>query len=193
MLQATAIPCLKEYEQYLENQNKTQGKGSKKKAKNSNKNKKPRPYVKEITNCQAFSTLCAGYFKLLLALKKDGKILVPDKSFDNECVRYQHRFAPFNNLLTPPSMPYSQYYEVYQLSAHQEPNILYLNAARDFGRARQLFESVSTIGTPMSDLETIVSVTKKNLVASSVLSKDSSRKVEFEFEAHRTFPVVKFV
>ena len=57
-----------------------------------------------------------------------------------------HFFAPFNNLLTPPSMPYSQYYEVYQLSAHQEPNMLYLNAARDFGRARQLFESVSAIG-----------------------------------------------
>ena len=40
------------------------GKGSKKKAKNSNKNKKPRPYVKEITNCQAFSHICSGYFKV---------------------------------------------------------------------------------------------------------------------------------
>ena len=38
---------------------------SKKKPKNSNKNKKPRPYAKEITHCQAFSTLCSGYFKVL--------------------------------------------------------------------------------------------------------------------------------
>ena len=90
-------------------------------------------------------------------------------------------------------MPFSQYYEVCQLSVHQDPKILYLSAARDFGRARQLFESVSSIGTPLSDLDAIVSITKKNLVASSVLSKDSSRKVEFEFEAHRTFPVMKFV
>ena len=37
----------------------------KKKPKNSNKNKKPRPYVKEITHCQAFSTFCSGYFKVL--------------------------------------------------------------------------------------------------------------------------------
>ena len=37
---------------------------SKKKPKNSNKNKKPRPYAKEITHCQAFSTLCSGYFKV---------------------------------------------------------------------------------------------------------------------------------
>jgi len=72
--------------------------------------------------------------------------------------------------------------------------MLYLGAARDFGRARQLFESVASIGTPMSDLETIVSIAKKNLVACSVLSKDHiARKVEFEFEAHKTFPVIKFV
>jgi len=90
-------------------------------------------------------------------------------------------------------MPFTQYWEVYQMSVHQEPNMLYLGAARDFGRARQLFESVASIGTPMSDLETIVSIAKKNLVACSVLSKDSARKVEFEFEAHITFPVIKFV
>ena len=70
--------------------------------------------------------------------------------------------------------------------------MLYLGAARDFGRARQLFESVASIGTPLSDLETLVGITKKNLVASSVLSKDSTRKVEFEFETHQTFPVIKF-
>ena len=75
-----------EYEHYAENQTKSQGKiifnnknllkalleyfilffkgKSKKKPKNSNKNKKPRPYAKEITHCQAFSTLCSGYFKV---------------------------------------------------------------------------------------------------------------------------------
>lgn len=101
---------------------------TRKKTKSSNKNRKPRPYVKEITHCQAFSTLCGGYFKveanplsemiyyslnlhiislqLLVALKKQGKIQTADSAFDNEGVRYQHRFAPFNNLLTPPSMPY---------------------------------------------------------------------------------------
>jgi len=74
-----------------------------------------------------------------------------------------------------------------------EPGMLYIGAARDFGRARQLLESVAQIGTPMSDLDTIVAITKKNLVASSVLAKDSSRRVEFDFEAHKAFPVVKFV
>ena len=54
---------LQEYEQYLENQSKAQSK-TRKKNKNSGKNKKPRPYMKELTNCQAFATLCSGYFKV---------------------------------------------------------------------------------------------------------------------------------
>ena len=88
---------------------------------------------------------------------------------------------------------YSQYWEVYQLTANSEPNMLYIGAARDFGRARQLFESVSAIGTPLQDYEVLVSITKKNLVASSVLAKDSSRKIDFDFESHKTFPVIKLV
>ena len=39
----------------------------------------------------------------------------------------------------------------------------------------------------------LITVNKINLVASSVLAKDSSRKVEFEFGTHITFPVLKFV
>ena len=42
----------------------------------------------------------------MVALKKQNKIVIPDNSFDAESVRYQHRFAPFNTLLTPPSMPF---------------------------------------------------------------------------------------
>ena len=49
------------------------------------------------------------------------------------------------------------------------------------------------LGTPIPDFEVLVAITKKNLVASSVLSKDASRKVDFDFESHKTFPVVKLV
>ena len=56
---------LQEYEQYLENQSKSNPGGKKPKKNNKNKTKKlPRPYVKELTNCQAFATLCSGYFKV---------------------------------------------------------------------------------------------------------------------------------
>lgn len=173
---------------------KSQGK-TKKKAKNANK-KKPRPYVREITNYQGYATMCAGYFKLLVGFKKERKILIPSNSFDNESVRYEHRFAPFNNLLTPPSMPYSQFLEVYSHTASTEPHVLYLAAARDFGRARQIFESVIALGSnsgTTEELNALIAVNKNNLVASSVLSKDSSRKVDFDFSMNNTFPTVKFV
>ena len=56
---------LQEYEQYLENLSKSNPGGKKPKKNNKNKTKKlPRPYVKELTNCQAFATLCSGYFKV---------------------------------------------------------------------------------------------------------------------------------
>ena len=53
--------------------------------------------------------MCAGYYKLMVAVKKEQKIMTPNPQFDNEQVRYEHRFAAFASLLTPPLMPYSQY------------------------------------------------------------------------------------
>ena len=53
--------------------------------------------------------MCAGYYKLMVAAKQEKKILLPNPQFDNEVVRYEHRFGAFANLLTPPLMPYSQY------------------------------------------------------------------------------------
>merc|ERR1712141_455757 len=149
-----ADSCLLEYENMIEAQQKADkldkhGKQNKKKAKANKKNKSIRPHAKEITVYQGYAAMCAGYFKLLVSLKKDRKILIPVESFDNECVRYEHRFAPFNNLLTPPSMPYSQFMEVYTHTEKSDSTNLYLMAARDFGRARQFFETAGSIPSPM--------------------------------------------
>ena len=58
---------------------------------------------------QAHVHLCAGYYKLMVAAKKEDKIMTPNPQFDNEQVRYEHRFAAFGGLITPPLMPYQQY------------------------------------------------------------------------------------
>ena len=82
---------------------------NKKKAKSQSK-KKPassRPYAREITLYQAYTHLCAGYFKVTVGLKKEEKMLIPCSQFDEESVRYEHRFVPFQTLLTPPLMPYA--------------------------------------------------------------------------------------
>lgn len=96
---------------------------------NSKKKSSGRQYAREITMYQAYTHMTAGFFKvsniytlssgikyvtnmlfvtlqLLVGLKKERKILIPCETFDNECVRYEHRFSAFSNLLTPPLMPY---------------------------------------------------------------------------------------
>ena len=66
------------------------------------------PVLSDVS-MQAHANMCAGYYKLMVAAKQEKKILTPSPQFDNEQVRYEHRFAPFTALLTPPLMPYSQF------------------------------------------------------------------------------------
>ena len=48
-------------------------------------------------------------WQLLVALQLDGKVRLPDSEFDCEETRYNHRFAPFGVLVTPPPVHYSQF------------------------------------------------------------------------------------
>jgi hypothetical protein len=70
---------------------------------------------------------------------------------------------------------------------------LFLQASRDFLRTRQFLETVVGSSSTRQDEEiaTLISVNKINFVAASVLYKDPTRKVEFDFSAHATFPSVK--
>merc|ERR1712098_932389 len=74
---------------------------SKKKAKALSRKPRVRPYLTEIAGYQAHANMCAGFYKLCLALRREGKTLVPHPQFDNELVRYEHRFGAFAALLTP--------------------------------------------------------------------------------------------
>lgn len=39
----------------------------------------------------------------------DGKVRRPQFELDSEQVRYEHRFAPFNSVVTPPPVHYIQF------------------------------------------------------------------------------------
>ena len=45
----------------------------------------------------------------IVGFTMDGKMHHPQFDFDSEEVRYNHRFAPFGNLITPPPVTYAQY------------------------------------------------------------------------------------
>lgn len=48
-------------------------------------------------------------FQAAIGLKMDGKLPLPKFDFDCEEVRYNHRFAPFGSVSTPPPMHYMQF------------------------------------------------------------------------------------
>lgn len=48
----------------------------------------------------------------MMAMDLEGKIRRPRTEFDDERVRYEHRFAPLGQVLTPPLVPYIQFKEM---------------------------------------------------------------------------------
>lgn len=45
----------------------------------------------------------------MVALDMDGKVRRPQFELDSEQVCYEHRFAPFNSVVTPPPVHYIQF------------------------------------------------------------------------------------
>lgn len=57
-----------------------------------------------LQNCN--SAVC---LQTMVALDMDGKVRRPQFELDSEQVRYEHRFAPFNSVVTPPPVHYIQF------------------------------------------------------------------------------------
>merc|ERR1719354_1381030 len=80
--------------------------------------------------------------KFMIAARKQNKIQIPNQKFDNEEVRYRHRFDAFSGLFTPPMAPYEQYKEVVNLTEEIAAKDLYLMATKDFSQSRHILESL---------------------------------------------------
>ncbi|KAG2466283.1 NAA35 acetyltransferase, partial [Polypterus senegalus] len=151
-------------ERIMEEQQK--GRSSKK----SKKKKKARPLSKEITMSQAYQNMCAGMYKTMIAFDMDGKVRKPKFELDSEQVRYEHRFAPFNSVVTPPPVHYLQFKEMSDLNKYSPPpqsSDLYMAASKHFQQAKMILENV-----PNPDLEVnrILKVAKPNIVVMKLLA-----------------------
>ncbi|XP_049618251.1 N-alpha-acetyltransferase 35, NatC auxiliary subunit [Syngnathus scovelli] len=178
-------------ERILEEQVK--GRSSKK----SKKKKKVRPLSKEITMSQAYQNMCAGMYKTMVALDMDGKVRKPQFELDSEQVRYEHRFAPFNSVVTPPPVHYIQFKEMSDLKKYNPaPGSadLYLAASKHFQQAKLILENVPS---PDSEVNGILRVAKPNFVVTKLLAgghkKETMVLPEFDFTSHKYFPVVKIM
>uniref|UniRef100_A0A182RW00 Protein MAK10 homolog n=2 Tax=Anopheles funestus TaxID=62324 RepID=A0A182RW00_ANOFN len=156
------------------------------------KKRKAKTDVKEILFNEAMETLCGGYYKALAGFIKEDRIPEPLPMFDNEQVRFEHRFAPFANLTTPPPMPYSEFKQMKMIMLQSSATELYAAAAKHFHEARTLLE---TFPNPDEEWNDIVKVAKMNFVMMNLLASGHSRQSklppEFDFSCHRYFPIIK--
>uniref|UniRef100_A0A8C9ZHL5 N-alpha-acetyltransferase 35, NatC auxiliary subunit n=1 Tax=Sander lucioperca TaxID=283035 RepID=A0A8C9ZHL5_SANLU len=166
-------------------------------SKKTKKKKKVRPLTKEITMSQAYQNMCAGMYKTMVALDMDGKVRKPQFELDSEQVRYEHRFAPFNSVVTPPPVHYIQFKEMSDLKKYNPPPgsaDLYMAASKHFQQAKLILENVPS---PDPEVNRILKVAKPNIVVMKLLAgghkKETKVLPEFDFSAHKYFPVVKII
>lgn len=60
-------------------------------------------------SCSSLIFLSPFLCKTMIALDMDKKVRKPQFELDSEQVRYEHRFAPFNSVVTPPPVHYIQF------------------------------------------------------------------------------------
>jgi hypothetical protein len=184
-------------------------------AKKVKKKKKSRPHGREVLFNQAQQSLCGGYYKAVVGFSIHGKLRKPGFQFDNEQVRYEHRFAAFGSVLTPPPVQYVQFKEMSDMHrcgfiSFTLPTDLYSAAAKDFSQARVLLEGLAStaakeytqprglldgLAPSNEEIATLVKVAKMNLIMMNLLvgghKHDSKDPPEFDFSIHKVFPVIK--
>jgi hypothetical protein len=133
----------------------------------------------------------------MVAFDMDGKVRKPKFELDSEQVRYEHRFAPFNSVMTPPPVHYLQFKEMSDLNKYSPPPQspeLYVAASKHFQHAKMILENIPN---PDHEVNRILKVAKPNFVVMKLLAgghkKESKVPPEFDFSAHKYFPVVKLV
>ncbi|CAG08403.1 unnamed protein product [Tetraodon nigroviridis] len=150
--------------------------------------------VLTVTLHHCIPTVC---LQTMVALDMDGKVRRPQFELDSEQVRYEHRFAPFNSVVTPPPVHYIQFKEMSDLKKYNPPpgsSDLYLAASKHFQQAKLILENVLS---PDPEVNRILKVAKPNIVVTKLLAgghkKDIKVLPEFDFSAHKYFPVVKII
>lgn len=76
----------------------------------------------------------------------EGKIHTPKHAkFDNERVRYEHRFAAFSSVAVPPPFSYNEFQMTRcqtRDTASGDPRLLYLSSCELFHQARCLLDTI---------------------------------------------------
>ncbi|KAL5288863.1 NAA35 family protein [Megaselia abdita] len=150
------------------------------------------PFRQEIFLNTAYQNICGGYYKAIGAFTKEDKIRQPLQIFDSEYIRFNHRFAPFATLTSPPPIPYHEFDMMRKHLLRSNANDLYISAATHFHEARLNLEYIQN---PDQEVLQMIQVAKVNYVVMSLLAKGHKRESKsqpvFDYSQHRYFPVIK--
>lgn len=128
----------------------------------------------------------------MIGFQLEDKIRPPYYEFDNEKVRYDHRFSAFNVLLTPPLVQYSEFYEMTNRLKETGVDSLYFSASKLYHQARTVLESITN---PDNEVNALLKVVKTNFVVLKVLASGHKRghehTLDFDFSSHHYFPIFK--
>ncbi|CAG7837363.1 unnamed protein product [Allacma fusca] len=150
---------------------------------------------REFFVAQAEQNIAGGIFKAIMGLLIDKRLPLPHSEFDNEAVRYRHRFTAFNSIRTPSPVHYLQYKSIADLSFMQPAVNLYVASARNFHQAKQFLELIPQSAAHEKDVQDLLKIAKTNFVVVKLLAsghtKESGQPPEFDFSAHMHFPIIK--
>ncbi|GAB1609824.1 N-alpha-acetyltransferase 35, NatC auxiliary subunit-like [Argonauta hians] len=196
MLYAWMVSTLVRADSFLlehESQNDQQIKG--RYNRKNKKKKRTKTLSREITLNQGHQQLFGGYHKALMGFQLDGRMKKSKFEFDNEEIRYSHRFSPFVHFVTPPMVHYSRYKEMNDLSKYNYARAsteMYGLACKQFHQAKTFYENISN---PNDEIQNLIKIAKTNYVVMKLLlsghKKDSSDPPEFDFSLSKVCPVIK--
>ena len=86
------------------------------------------------------------FMKAIVELNQNGLLSRPESWFDNEKVRFEHRFQPFRSLQAPPPISYDEFLDMSSTTLEKplktnKTNYL-LESMKHFCHARSHFESL---------------------------------------------------
>lgn len=79
----------------------------------------------------------------MIGFQLEDKIRTPYYEFDNEKVRYEHRFLAFSMLMTPPLVQYVDFHEMTTRLKEAGVDSLYFSASKLYHQARTILETIS--------------------------------------------------
>jgi len=135
--------------------------------------------------------ICLGNLKAYEGFNKDGKIKHPEPFFDNEKIRFDHRFAAFRHIDTHQPASYVDYRNMTDygddLSTSKD---LYTQAVKHFERAMDALQYLEKIDI---EGETLMKVAKNNFVVMRLAASghQQEKRPTWEFSVHQSYPTIR--